>query len=83
MSQIIDLEEKSDFCGEISNSSVHSTGDLVYHLHDQNELPDGGLRAWLVVLGVRFFMTDLLAVMNHISEFMCNFLDVSGSVLNF
>ena len=25
----------------------------VYHLHAQDDFPDGGLRAWLVVLGVR------------------------------
>jgi hypothetical protein len=27
-----------------------------------------------------FFMTGLWAVMNHILEFMCNILDVSGPV---
>ena len=30
-----------------------------------------------------FFMTYLWAVMNYISEFMCNFLDVSGPVFEF
>jgi hypothetical protein len=54
MSQKIDLEGKSNSYSEKSNSSVHSTGDLVYRLHDQNDSPDGGLRAWLVVLGVRY-----------------------------
>jgi hypothetical protein len=26
--------------------------ETVYHLHAQDDFPDGGLRAWLVVLGV-------------------------------
>jgi hypothetical protein len=30
-----------------------------------------------------FFMTNLCAVMNYISEFMCIFLDVSSPVLEF
>jgi hypothetical protein len=53
MSQEIDLEEKGDFYGEAPCSTPHSSPDLVYHLHAQDDFPDGGLRAWLVVLGVR------------------------------
>jgi hypothetical protein len=53
MSQEIDLKEKSDFYGEAPRSSPPSSPDLVYHQHAQDDFPDGGLRAWLVVLGVR------------------------------
>jgi hypothetical protein len=53
MSQEIDFEEKSDLSGEAPRSSPHSSPDLVYRLHAQDDFPDGGLRAWLVVLGVR------------------------------
>ena len=55
MSQEIDLEEKNDFYSEGPCSSPHSSPDrdLVYQLHAQDDFPDGGLRAWLVVLGVR------------------------------
>ena len=52
MSQEIDLEEKSDSYSKASYSSPHSSPDLAYHLHAQDDFPDGGLRAWLVVLGV-------------------------------
>lgn len=55
MSQEIDLEKKTDFYGEGPRSSPHSPPDrdFVYQLHAQDDFPDGGLRAWLVVLGVR------------------------------
>lgn len=55
MSQEIDLEEKSGFYGETPCSSSRSSPDLVYDLHGQHDsdFPDSGLRAWLVVLGVR------------------------------
>ena len=53
MSQETDLEEKSDFSGEASSSTPRSSPDLVYNLHAQDDFPDGGLRAWLVVFGVR------------------------------
>ena len=55
MSQLegIDLEEKSNFGGESPNSGSHSSRDHLCHQNAQGDFPDGGLRAWLVVLGVR------------------------------
>jgi hypothetical protein len=38
-------ELKAPFSGPLSSETV-------YHLHAQDDFPDGGLRAWLVVLGV-------------------------------
>jgi hypothetical protein len=38
---------------EASFSGPLSPSETVYHLHAQDDFPDGGLRAWLVVLGVR------------------------------
>jgi hypothetical protein len=40
---------------EVPSSSSLSPSETVYHLHAQDDFPDGGLRAWLVVLGVRSF----------------------------
>lgn len=51
MSQETDLEEKCDVYGEAPSSSLNSSPDLVHKLHAQDDFPDGGLRAWLVVLG--------------------------------
>jgi hypothetical protein len=42
-------------------SGSPSPSEMVYHLHAQDDFPDGGLRAWLVVLGVRL----LLLVSGH------------------
>jgi hypothetical protein len=33
--------------------------ETVYHLHAQDDFPDGGLRAWLVVLGVRSLLFSI------------------------
>jgi hypothetical protein len=48
-------KEKVDVYCEIETplSSPLSPSETVYHLHAQDDFPDGGLRAWLVVLGVR------------------------------
>jgi hypothetical protein len=72
-------ELEAPFSGPLSPS------ETVYHLHAQDGFPDGGLRAWLVVLGVRSLLfaisqwaTDELY---YISVFMFNFRNVSYSGL--
>jgi hypothetical protein len=48
-------KEKVDIYCELEApfSGPLSPSETVYHLHAQDDFPDGGLRAWLVVLGVR------------------------------
>lgn len=45
-------KEKMDIYCEVKAGPL-SPSEAVYHLHAQDDFPDGGLRAWLVVLGVR------------------------------
>ena len=46
---------KGDFYCEAPSSSSFPPSKTVpvHYLHAQDDFPDGGLRAWLVVLGVR------------------------------
>ena len=45
-------KEKVDiYCCELEAPLYPS--ETVHHTHAQDDFPDGGLRAWLVVLGVR------------------------------
>lgn len=44
-----------------STAGTLSPSETVHHLHAQDDFPDGGLRAWLVVLGVR----SLLFLVSH------------------
>lgn len=37
----------------------HPPSETVHHLHVQDDFPDGGLRAWLVVLGVRYLLFSI------------------------
>ena len=48
-------KEKVDvYCElEVPVSGPLSPSETAYRLHAQDDFPDGGLRAWLVVLGVR------------------------------
>ena len=46
-------QEKGDAYCEAPCSGSSSPSETVYYLHAQDNFPDGGLRAWLVVLGVR------------------------------
>jgi hypothetical protein len=47
-------KEKTDFYKlEAPFSGPVPPLETVYQLHAQDDFPDGGLRAWLVVLGVR------------------------------
>ena len=46
-------KEKVDIYCETPCSDSISPSETVYYLHAQDNFPDGGLRAWLVVLGVR------------------------------
>lgn len=47
-------KEKADIYCELEApfSGPLPPSETVYHLHAQDDFPDGGLRAWLVVLGV-------------------------------
>lgn len=47
--------EKQAIYPETPCSGSFPPSETVYNLHTQDDFPDGGLRAWLVVLGVRFF----------------------------
>ncbi|KAN0116615.1 MFS general substrate transporter [Russula decolorans] len=76
MSQEIDLEEKSDFYSEAPCSSPHSSPDLVYHLHAQDDFPDGGLRAWLVVLGSSCATFSTFGLVNSFGAFQEYYQDV-------
>ena len=64
-------------------SSPLSPSETVYHLHAHDDFPDGGLRAWLVVLGVRSCYLILVSgrLTNYISVFMFSFRIVSYSML--
>lgn len=60
-------ELEAPFSGSLSPS------ETVYNLHAQDDFPDGGLRAWLVVLGVRsllfaisLYVTDELYLSVHV-----------------
>lgn len=44
-------ELKAPFSGPLFPSETVTV--TVHHLHAHDDFPDGGLRAWLVVLGVR------------------------------
>ncbi|KAH9993846.1 major facilitator superfamily domain-containing protein [Russula vinacea] len=44
-------QEKGDVYCEAPGSGSSSPSETVYYLHAQDNFPDGGLRAWLVVLG--------------------------------
>jgi hypothetical protein len=46
-------KEKEDIYCEAPCSGSFFPSETVYYLHAQGNFPDGGLRAWLVVLGVR------------------------------
>lgn len=46
-------KEKGDVYCEDPRSGSSSPSETAYFLHAQDDFPDGGLRAWLVVLGVR------------------------------
>src|ERR1700730_12584177 len=46
-------ETECDKDGEISCAASLSAPQTACHLHSRDDFPDGGLRAWLVVLGVR------------------------------
>ena len=78
-------KEKEDiYCGlGTPLSSPLSPSEAVYHLHDQDDFPDGGLRAWLVVLGVRSLLFAIVSgrPTNYISVFVFNFRNVSYSML--
>jgi hypothetical protein len=52
-------EEKCDKDSEIPCSGSLSAPQTECHLQGRDDFPDGGLRAWLVVLGVRLLTTDL------------------------
>jgi hypothetical protein len=45
-------KEKVDIYCELEAPLPTLETVTVYHLHAQDDFPDGGLRAWLVVLGV-------------------------------
>ncbi len=72
-------KENVDICCELEApySGSPSPSEMVYRLHAQDDFPDGGLRAWLVVLGVRLLLLVGGQLMNYISEFMFNFRNVS------
>jgi hypothetical protein len=57
-------KDKEDIRGEAPYSVSFPPLKTVNYLHAQDNFPDGGLHAWLVVLGVRFLDIDLRAVMN-------------------
>ena len=46
-------KEEGDSDLDAPCSKALSSSEMVYYLHTQDDFPDGGLRAWLVVLGVR------------------------------
>jgi hypothetical protein len=68
---------------EVPFSGSLSPSETVYNLHAQDDFPDGGLRAWLVVLGVRSFPFAISqwAAYKHILVLMFNFRNVSYSML--
>ena len=79
-------KEKEDIYCELHELEAPFSGPLspsetVYHLHAQDDFPDGGLRAWLVVLGVRSLLFVSGWLTNYISVFMFNFRNVSYSML--
>ena len=44
---------------DVPSSGPLSSSETVYRLHAQDDFPDGGLRAWLVVLGVRSLLSAI------------------------
>jgi hypothetical protein len=46
-------KEKEDIYSETPCSDSLPPSESAYYLHAQDDFPDGGLRAWLIVLGVR------------------------------
>ena len=49
-------KEKDDSEVQCTVISSLSHSEAAFHLHAQEDFPDGGLRAWLVVLGVRLWL---------------------------
>jgi hypothetical protein len=49
-------KEKEDVYCEDPHPGSLSPSETVFYLHAQDNFPDGGLRAWLVVLGVRSWL---------------------------
>jgi hypothetical protein len=78
-------KEKVDvYCElEVPLSGPLSPSETVYRLHAQDDFPDGGLRAWLVVLGVRSLLFPIASglLTNYISVFMFSFRNVNYSSL--
>ncbi len=46
------IQQEKDDSEAPCSGSISST-EKAYNLHAQDDFPDGGMRAWLVVLGVR------------------------------
>ena len=61
-------------------TSSHSLAENAADLHALEDFPDGGLRAWLVVLGVRLWFQVCEPMTDYISGFMRSFRYVSHSV---
>lgn len=49
-------KEKKDVYCEDPRAGSFSPSETLYYLHAQDDYPDGGLRAWLIVLGVRSWL---------------------------
>jgi hypothetical protein len=75
--------EKEDiYCElEISFSGPLPPSEAAYNLHAQDDFPDGGLRAWLVVLGVSSLLLVGARLTNYVLVFLFNFRIVGHSML--